>query len=396
MRILQITDAMGWSGGTQQVLFLCKGLKDKGHDVLLACCRDSEIEKIAIEKGISLVNCPMRQDYDIFTILSLKNIIKKYKIEIVHSQHPKAHALGLSASFIAKVPVFIFTRRVIFNLRKNIFSQIKYNSKRINKIIAVSEGVKKVLVEYGILSSRIEVIHSGTDLQKFNSKINSQKIRDEFNILNDAPLVGLIGNFSYYKGHTFFLEAIPLVLKKIPQAKFILAGRDTDGRELSNLVDKLGIGHNTILAGFRRDIPQVLAATDLTVNASLQEGFAGTIRESLAMEKPVVVTNVGGNSEMVIDKENGLLVPPADSQSLAEGIINLLADRQKAIEMGKKGRRLVEEKFSVENMVDKTEKLYESLLKEKMKTYTTEPQRKIQISKISCQRHISRYLKISK
>lgn len=365
MRVLEITDSVGWSGGAQQTLFLCEGLNKKGHEVILACCKDSDIEKRAREKRIKIETLKMHQEYDIAAIFKLKKIIEKYNIEIVHAHHPKAHALGLAASFITGVPVFIYTRRVIFPIRRGVFSQLKYKSKRINKIVAVSEGVKKILVEYGLAPDRIEVIYGGIDLREILPRFNGQMVRKEFNIADDESLVALIGNFSYYKGHTFFLEAIPLILRKMPKTKFILVGRDTDAEELRDLVDKLNIKQNTILAGFRTDIPEILAAAELTVNASLQEALAGTIRESLAMGKPVVATLVGGNPEMIKHKETGLLVPPEDAQALADGVITLLADKQLAKEMGLKGHQLVEEKFSVENMVNKTEELYAQLLKAK-------------------------------
>lgn len=365
MRILEITDAKGWSGGAQQALFLSVGLKQRGRHVILACWDSSEIKKRAIKENIPIATLKMRQEYDIFAILELAKIIKEHKIDIVHAHHPKAHSLGLAANALAKAPIFLYTRRVIFPIRKSFFSQIKYKSRRIDKIVAVSEGVKTILVEYGIKPERIEVIHSGTDISRFNPEINSHKIRKEFNIPDDFSVVSLIGNFSYYKGHTFFLKAIPLILKEMPKTKFIITGRDTDNKELKNLVVKLDISQNTILTGFRRDIPDILAATDLSVNASLQEGFAGTIRESLAMEKPVVATNVGGNPEMVIDNQNGLLIPPENSDAIAEGVIKLLGDKEVLKKMGEEGHRIVKEKFSVEAMVAKTEKLYEQLLNKK-------------------------------
>jgi L-malate glycosyltransferase len=364
MRSLEITNSMGWSGGAQQALVLCEGLKNKGHEVILACPAGSDIEKIARIKGIKIETVNMRQEYDIFAVLKLRKIIKKYNIEIVHAHHPKAHALGLVASLITRVPVFIYTRRVIFPIRKAIFSQLKYKSKRIDKIIAVCEGVKKVLVEYGIQPSRIQIIYGGYDLEKIVSKgKEGNRIRKEFNIKDKELLVSLVGNYSYYKGHTFFLEAVPLILKKVPQAKFILAGRDTDGEELCTLADKLNIKNSLILAGFRTDVPDILAASDITVNASLQEALAGTIIEAFALSKPVIATNVGGNGEAIINKETGLLIPPADAKALAEAVVQLLSDQDLARKMGKKGYLLAKAKFSLDNMVKQTEKLYEQLLK---------------------------------
>ncbi|MFH1784217.1 MAG: glycosyltransferase family 4 protein [bacterium] len=362
MRIAQITSSVGWSGGAQQAFFLSKGLLDKGYEIKLICPPSSEIGQRAADAGIPVISLLMRQEYDIVAIIKLVKILRKNKIDILHAHHPKAHALALAASKIAKTPVFIYSRRVIFHVRKGIFSQIKYKSKRTDKIVAVSKGVKKILVDYGIAPSRIEVIYSGTDVAVFTPEVKGDSIRKEFAIHDDELLVALVGNYSYYKGHTFFLEAIPSILQKAKGVKFILVGRDTDSDELKGLVDNLDIANSTILAGFRRDVPLILAAADITVNASLQEGFAGTIRESLAMGKAVVATDVGGNPEMVYHKKNGLLVSAGNSQALSDAIVMLLNNSDLRKEMGKNGRKLVEEEFSVKHMVDKTESLYKELL----------------------------------
>jgi len=132
--------------------------------------------------------------------------------------------------------------------------------------------------------------------------------------------------------------------------------------ELEDMIEELGLAENFVLAGFREDIPEVLAALDVLVLSSLREGLPMILLEGMAMARPVVATDIEGISEVVEHNRTGILVPPKDPQALAEGIITLLRDRDKARRMGQAGRKRVEERFSVEEMVRRTQEVYESVL----------------------------------
>lgn len=359
MNIAYITESTGTSGGTEQLILLIKGLKNKGHNISLICQPKSEIINRLANTGIKIKTIKMRQDYDVLSAINLRKFLKDEKIELLHSHHSRAHAIGLLATLGLKNVKFVVTRQVVFNLRKNIFSQLKYKSERINKYIAISEAVKKKLLNYGIDNAKIEVIYNSTDTIKFNPNVESN-VRKELGIPDNLFVCCLVSNYSYYKGHTFFLEAIPEITKNFPEAKFLIAGVIIN--DLKDIARNLNIANNIFFLGFRRDIPQILKASNLLVCPSIEEGLGVAIIEAMAMELPVVATNVGGISELVQNKLSGILIESKNAKALSDAIIYMIKNPEDAKKMGKKGRELVVKNFSFETMISKHEKLYAELL----------------------------------
>lgn len=361
MNIAHITESTGTSGGIEQAILLIYGLRRNGHNITLITQPESEIKDRLAGSGIKIKTIKMRQDYDIFSALSLRKFLKDEKIEILHSHHPRAHSIGLLATLGLKNIKFVVTRRVIFNLRKNIFSRFKYKSGRIDRYIVVSEAVKKNFLDYGIDGRKIEVIYSSTDINKFNPDVKSN-IRRELKIPGSTFICCLVGNYSYYKGHTFFLEAVPEIIKNFPGTKFLIAGKITD--ELKNKAENLNIENDVFFLGYRSDIAQILKASNLLVCPSLEEGLAGAIREAMALELPVVATNVGGNPEIVKHNETGILIEPKSTKAISDAVIYLIKNPAAAKKMGEAGRAAVVKNFSVETMISRHEKLYAELKNE--------------------------------
>ncbi len=221
-------------------------------------------------------------------------------------------------------------------------------------------------MEIGVKPSKLIVIHSGTDCDKFNPNVCGEEIRKEFNIPNDAKVICKIANYSYWKGFNCFLDACKTVTKDADKIHFLIVGNQTNNAELSKEVKDRGLEHKTTIAGFRDDIPQIIAASDILINASIDgEGISGAIREALSMEKPVVATDVGGNAEIVKNYETGILVEPKNSFAISEAIMYFIKNPGEAKKMGQAGRKTVSENFSVDAMVSRHEKVYEELLNEK-------------------------------
>ncbi len=364
MKILHVTESRSWSGGTVQLWKLCEALKNAGHGVALFCPPEAELLKHAGGSGVDLSVCRMRQDYDITAARALAAAIRRFQPDVVHAHHPRAHALTLAASFFTPIPRLVVSRRVSFPLNKwNLFSQWKYRTPRVHRFVAVSDDIRRVLAAGGVPAEKIDVIHSGVDVEKFTPRPPVEKLRAALQLPADKPVVGSLTHFSWWKGQTFFLEAAAEVLKAGLNAHFLLVGKDTDGPAARAKVSELGIEKYVTLAGFRTDMPEVLSLLSISVLSSLAgEGFSGVLRESMAMNVPVVATDVGGNRELVLEGKTGLIVPPRDAAAMARAIGRLLKDRAQAeafaAAAGEKVRRL----YSVEAMVDKTVRLYESLI----------------------------------
>ena len=361
MNIAHITESTSNSGGVEQAILLIKGLRKNGHNITLITQPESQISQRLANSGIKIRTLRMRQDYDILSALTLRNILKHENIDILHAHHPRAHAIGLMATLGLPNIKFVVTRRVIFNLRNNIFSRLKYKVKRIDKFVVVSKAIEKDFLDYGVSPKILEVIYNVTDTGRFNPGIRSD-IRRELRISDTDFVVSLLGNYSFYKGHTFLLEAIPAVLKSFPSVKFIFAGKVPD--KVTNLSGKLNVGNSVFFLGFRSDVPEILKASDLLVCPSTMEGLAGSLIEAMAMKLPTVATNVGGNSEIVKHNETGILIPPGNVKAISDAISYIIENPNIAKKMGEEGSRVVKKTFSVETMISKHEKLYAELLGE--------------------------------
>lgn len=370
MKILHITESRSWSGGTVQLWKLCGALKDIGQGVALFCPPGAELLKHAEGSGLDLTICPMRQDYDITAARAIAATVRRFQPDIVHAHHPRAHALTLAAGFFTPIPRLVVSRRVSFPLKKwNLFSQWKYRTPRVYRFVAVSDDIKRVLAAGGVPADKIEVIHSGVDVEKFSPRPPDERLRAELKIPAGKPVVGNLTHFSWWKGQTFFLEAASEVLKAGTDAHFLLVGKDTDGPEARAKVAELGIEKNVTLAGFRTDMPEVLSLLAISVVSSLAgEGFSGVLRESMAMDVPVAATDVGGNRELVLDGETGLLVAPGNAPALALAIGRLLKDRTQAEAFSRNAQEKVRRLYSVDAMVNKTVGLYEKILAERAGT----------------------------
>lgn len=363
MNILHIIEAPSWTGAMAQTYELATGLMRRGHGVTLVCTPGSVLHERARDTGVEVIALDLRSELNLLVVARLCWTVWTRRVEIIHAHRAHAHSLGLLAAWMTGRP-FVVTRRVSFRPRENLGSRIKYRTRLLSKAIAVSNAVRDVLMDFGVSSEKIRVIYSGTDPSRYRPDLDGSGVRCEFGIPPDAPLVGKIANFYHgWKGHDTFLEAAKMVCARLPDARFLVVGEKTESPRARSTVEALGLGDRVILAGYRADVPEIMAALDVSVNSSRAgEGLSGAIRESLAAGKPVVATDVGGNSELVIDGETGLLVAPDDPRGLADAVLKLLTDSETAAALAANGRRYVTERLTVERMVEETERVYREIL----------------------------------
>lgn len=371
LNILEIVSGGFGGGGSRQAYLLAKGLHQRGHRVVLACRRNNSeaYVKMAEEAAalkLPLADIPMEGEGDLRSAKALRDLIRSEDFHIVHTHKATAHTLALLALLFSQSkprPQLVVQRGVVFPLKKNPFSKLKYRL-RVAKFVAVSMGVKEALLKGGIREDKIEVIYNGVDLELFDPGLDGTSIRKEWGIPTEVPVVTIVGNLYPHKGHQYFLDAAARVSQKFPETYYLIVGGGEAAlyQELKRRTQELGLAGQTIFTGSREDIPQILAATDISVNASLLEGLPGTVRESSAMAKPVVATDVGGNPEVVLHGQTGLLVPPKDGEALAAAILSLLGNPYQAKNMGLAGRRLMEAKFSHQRRLELTEGLYYRLI----------------------------------
>jgi len=360
LKILHINTELTWRGGEQQALYLMEGLNQRGQISHLICQPNSAVYERARQKNIVIFPVRMKGEFDFSAAFKIARIIKKEKYEIVHSHTSHAHSLVMWASLLLrKKPVRIVSRRVDFSIfRHNFLGMNRYKYTRgADHIIAVAHKVKDVLIRDGIPSEKISVVHSGADMDRFQG-IGGGHLFQEFSLSPHTPILGNIGYLVGHKGQKYLIQAMAKIVRKFPEAHLLIVGKGELEKELKDLTTHLNLNNHITFTGFRSDVGTFMNIFDVLVVSSTGEGLTATIVDALALEIPVVTTDAGGVPEIITHGETGIIVPQADPDALAYGIIWTLNNYDKAKEMAKRGKGDVVEKFSADAMVEGTLRIY--------------------------------------
>lgn len=364
MSLFQIDAGREWRGGQRQSLLLAQELKKKEYPLCFVVQPDSPLYQRASEAGLPVLPVKIRSEFDLRAVFRISRAMKRYSCRLVHFHDAHGAAVGGMAASRAKVPLRVISRRVDFPLKKSPFSRRKY-TRNVDAVIAISEGVKKVLVEGGIPLSIIEVIPSGIDFSPFKELMPRDFLRREFSFAPDDYLVGIVAALEDHKGHTYLIQAMKILKEYAPKVRLIVVGKGSLRLELDRQVRDLGVGDIVFFLGFREDVPRILASFDAFVLSSHLEGLGSSLLDAMASRLPVIATQAGGIPEVVIHGDTGLLVPPKNPGALAQAILSLYRDKDLSSRLGQRGYEFVHQKFSAEAMAGKIIRLYEELAEKK-------------------------------
>jgi glycosyltransferase involved in cell wall biosynthesis len=368
-RLLFVIDNLEYGGGERVFLQLAAGLKDR-FEVFAAGTAGGKFENKFRELSGNFYAVDMSSRFSLKPIRHLNRVIRKNKIDLVHSQGARADFFARMGGRMAGVSHIICTIAMpvegfdVVLWRKRIYRLVDRLTERyVKKIVVVSDALKKTLIEKrAIPASKIVRIHNGIELGHYHPNADAGKIRDAWEIPRDVPLFGAIGRMVWQKGFEFLIKAMPEILSAIPAAKLLLVGEGPLKKGLENLAVSLKVKKSVIFAGYRSDITEILAAIDLLVVPSLLEGFPMITLEAMSAAKPVIATCIDGITEQIIDGKNGIMVPPEDHNALAKVILRLSQDRDLSKKLGMAARERVVREFTVDKMVAETEKVYSELL----------------------------------
>ncbi len=368
LNILHLYSDENWTGPAESVLNLLRELNKKEHRAFFAGVikRRGRLLPRVREAGIPVIES-LNLDRKSHPLNYLKNlatlprVLKKEKIDIIHTHFRYDHIL---ASFVKKrVPLVYTLHRA--DLDKVNFQERFMLRHKTDHIIAISKAIEeKVIQDLGIEPEKISTIYGAIDSNKFNPQLSGDKIRKEFKIDENIPVVGMVAPLQPYRKHLPLLRTIPRVRKEFPKVKFLLIGSiGSYQKVLKEEIERLKISDSVIFTGYRdEDYSQILASLDMEV--FLIPGSDGSCRavlEALSMEKPVVSTKVGPIPEIMKNGREGILIDNPDAiDSLAEAIVRILKDRELMRKMGEAGRKLME-RFTPEDRAAQIEKIYYSL-----------------------------------
>jgi len=358
MRILFIANHLNVGGISSYLLTLTSGLKEKGHQIYLASS-GGELEDKFIQSGVMLIKVPLATKNEIspkifFSFWKLRKLGRKFNIDLIHSHSRTGQVLG-DLLGRALVKPHIFTCHGFFKpkISRRIFGCWG------QAVIAISQQVKEHLItDFKLDGSKINVVHNGIDTMNFGDFSERDNLRRKLGNPNDF-LVGIIARLSDVKGHTYLIQALSEVIKNFPNVKLLIVGQGRMKEALIRQVNVLGLKDSVLFIPEVKNTKDLLAAMDIFVMPSLQEGLGLALMEAMAQGIAVVGSAVGGIKTLIQDKGNGLLVPPADVSSLARAIITLLGDSALRRALGAKAREFIIANFSKEEMVNKTEIVYQ-------------------------------------
>jgi len=367
--------------GTGISMFLCMhGFDKKRYDVELACAPGGRLINLALDHKMkvrlirNLVQ-PLRPLRDIFALIELVVLLKRNPYHVVHTHNSKAGFIGRLAAKLARVPCVVHTvHGFAFHNQEPLWRQLLYkNLERIAShwcdiMIFISQPlIDWALSEKIVGRKKIVKIYNGLELKKFKPTVRtvSDQVREKWGLNADDAVVGIVSKLWEGKGHKTLIEAIAILKICLRNVKLLIVGEGYLEKELRHLVSNLKLTDSVVFTGFCTDVPSLISAFDVAVLPSFFEGMGRVLLEAMAMEKPVVASNVGGIPDIVDDGINGFLVTPGNVEELTVAIEKLLQNKDLAVQMGKAGREHLGREFSADFMVQSIEKVYRELLGEK-------------------------------
>ena len=358
---LHIDTAKTWRGGQNQVLHLVTGLESIGQPTWLVAHDRGELKRRA-QEGLRFVGLTPHSEFDMQAAWQLGRVLRDARPDVIHAHDPMGVALVAMALQMyrppsGRAPLVVASRRVDFHLKRHAFSKWKY--RHVDVFIAASAVIARILEHDGIAADRMDVVHDGVNL----GLIDKQPVVDAhsaFWLPHGAPIVGNVAALAPHKGQKHFIAAARLVIREIPDARFLIVGEGELQEALERQIKHLGLERHVTLTGFRNDAIGLVKSFDIFAMSSITEGLGSAVLEAMAARRPVVATTAGGIPEVVEHGVTGLLVPPHDEAALAGAIVGLLGARERRDQMGAAGRARVEASFSVERMVEKTLAVYQA------------------------------------
>ena len=387
IKVAHIIARMIAGGADENTLFTIQGLDKTKYEIDLITGEEVDKNILNEEKNypfniiqIKGLKWKLNFFHDPIVLLKLIKLLKEKRYDIVHTHTTKAGILGRIAAHISGVPVIVhglhgstfqaFNSRLLNWL---LFLFEKMTSRFTDAYISVSKVLSENYIEKGIGNKNNHfTVYSGMDLAKFinaGKRMNVKKKYEELGIDGGDFLIGNVARLEDRKGHQFLFDAFKKILEERESGnlKLLIVGEGNKRNYLENYVKELNLESKVIFTGYREDVEELMAMMDIFVLTSLREGLPRVLVQAAAVGKPSIAFNVDGVSETIKDNYNGFLVEPGNIEQLTNQIKKYINNRELISLHGIKGREFIGNKWSITGMVDRVNRIYQELIKEKIK-----------------------------
>ncbi len=366
-RVVHIVKATGIHGTEKHLLTLLSGLNNRYAVFLIVLTEPGNplpgyFEKLK-EEDINSYNVVIRSDMDPVCLWNIYRLLKKINPCLVHTHLIHGDIYGTIAAKFADIKKIISTKHNDDQFRKNRFIKALNIaiSKKTAGIIAISSWIRDFIIKTEEVSpEKSRTIYYG--LQDLPTYSETSTVRSELGIPGDTVVVGIIARLVKQKGHKYLIDAFCRAREKNSDILLLIVGDGDLKNELLQQVKEKGLEEAVVFTGYREDTVRMLSVIDVFVHPSLWEGFGLSILEAMAKGKAVIATKLSAIPELVIDGETGILVPSEETDILSKKIFELAENRELRSCLGRKGRERWKKMFSVDKMINETEKFYDELL----------------------------------
>lgn len=362
LAILHTESSLGWGGQERRILVEALSLRQRGHRLLFACDPRGELFRRVRLQRFPVTPVTFGGSHNLGAWFTLRRLVAAESPDILNTHSSLDSWVGSLAWRSHSIrPLLVRTRHLSTRVKANWPTRWLYRTP--DAIITTGQITKELLVErLGVPVTRIFSIPTGVDLTEFAPQEKSRELLAQLKIPPDAFIFGSVAVLRSWKGHLYLVEAFQKLLADGGRAFLLLVGEGPYRVVIEEKIAQLGLQNWVRLAGFRDQVAPWFALMDVVVLASYaNEGVPQSLLQAMAMTRPVVGTTVGGIPEVIIDGETGLLVPPRNPQALAQALDKLQGNPNYRLELGLRGRDLVEERFSLDQMAAEIETVYDVL-----------------------------------
>ncbi len=345
-----------------------KYFADRGHEVHWISLTPPTQGKVENAKFYHIEGFPLGKFRRLNLLLypmRVRRLIAKIKPDVLHAHYAGVNGVVGALSKFHPLVLTAWGSDILITAKSRIKGPlVKFALKKADVITCSADHVRDAMIRLGVNAEKISVIYFGVDTQKFRPGVRIEALRTELGIGNSPAIISLRNLEPLYDVATL-IRAIPEVLREVPEAKFVIAGRGSQEKELEELSQSLGVAGSVRFIGWIANdkLPQYLTSADIYVSTSLSDGgLAASTAEAMACGLPVIITDSGENSRWVNDGKSGFIVPVKDAKILAQKIVLLLKSSEKRVQFGREGRKVVDERNNYLKEMERMEKIYQRII----------------------------------